>query len=168
MSKYEQLVPAETRDFIDGLVEKVRENLERDGYIETVAFAGHFDGRLTIIPNIARLPKDVSSKLIRKIAGKVEADYALFVDEAWTLEATSKTEVDLLREQYGEVRNMPNRIDVVMFSLQTHAAQFLGMPKRITIDEAKKRYTFGAVEFEMMDGAEGRFVGLLPPKGSKQ
>ena len=162
MNEYEKLVPVELRGYIDGIVELARNNIERDGVLAPVAFVGTIGGNITVIGGLAYIEKDDAAKMIRKAAKQTKADFVLHVDEGWLKHATSKAEVDALKENHGQVRDMPGRVDVVMFSLETRMGQFFDAPVRQPHGET---YTFGELKMQLMPDAEGRFMGLLPPLG---
>jgi hypothetical protein len=163
---YERLVPEETRAFVAHCVNQARENIERDGFLEPVALIGRFAEEPSVIAigRLGVMPKDIAARLIRQTAHKADADFVLHIDEVWTANLKTRDE----RKQYGQVRDIPGRIDAVMFALHTHIGTFVALTERVTVDAAKKRYTFGAVDLDMMKEGEGRFVGLLPPRGKKQ
>jgi hypothetical protein len=52
---------------------------------------------------------------------------------------------------------------VVSFSLETRQGVWVGSAAIKPKPPSKKKRTFGQVDFIFADGAEGRFVGLLPP-----
>ena len=165
MTEYEKLVPLEVREFVFVFIEQARAALKKDGYLTPVAVVGQFGGATEIIGGLGNMPKDVSVALIRKRAARINADFTLFVDEIWMKAFTTETETEDARKEYGEVRNMPGRIDAVMFMVETHIGQFVGNAVR----EGKEgAYTFGEVKFDFMQAASGRYVGLLPPRGAKQ
>jgi hypothetical protein len=170
MNEYERLVPEETRAIVDKCIEHARHLLEKDGQLAPVAFVGRFGGEMTVLGGLGNIGKDLAAKMMRKTARELDADFLLHVDEVWLYESKDKTreEVEALRaESPGrQVRYMPGRIDAVMFNLETHLGTFLANVPRETVDEAAKRYTFGTVEFAFMREGEGRFVGLLTPRGN--
>lgn len=160
--EYEKLVPLELRNYVEAMATVARENLERDGKLTPVAFIGTMDGNGTMLGGLAGLGKDGSARAIRAFAKKLDADFVLHIDEAWTTSTTDKDEVARLREKYKEVRLMPGRVDCVMFQLETRVGQFMGLPTREPFGET---FTFGPINMQFMDHGEGRFVGLLPPLG---
>lgn len=162
MNEYEKLVPHETRAFVDALVAHARELMQRDGALSPIAFTGKFGGGGIAIDKLAVLPKDVAAKVIREAAKQAKADYILHIDEGWSFETDTKESVDAMRAKYGQVKDMPGRIDVVTFHFETYAGQFLAMPKREPFGET---FTFGEPEFRLAPRAEGRFMGLLPTRG---
>jgi hypothetical protein len=168
MSDYEKFVPIEIRETVDGIAQQARINLERDGCLVPVAFVGRLGGDFTVCGNLARIPKEAAAQAVRALAKKQDADFVLWLDEAWlkAFTGSSKDEARRKREQYGgEVRDIPGRVDVVMFVLHTHAGVFVAQPLR---EEVEGKYTFGAVTFEAPMTAEGRVMSLLPPRETKQ
>lgn len=165
MNDYEKYVPIELRRLVDALAAQARANLERDGYIAPVAFVGRLDGRVEVCAGLNRVTKDEAAHAVRRIAKKHDADFVLWIDEAWWKEftASSLSEARRIRDEVGgEVRNMPGRIDVVMFTLHTRVCVFVAHPVRETLAGIPEKYTFGAVEFDKPTAAEGRFMSLLP------
>lgn len=162
MNEYEKLVPSEARSFVAMCVEHARELLQRDGMLTPIAFVGKFDGDITAVASLAAFPKNVAAKVITLAAKHADADFILHIDEGWGLHVDSEKEVDALRAKYGEVKNMPGRVDMVTFMFQTYAGQFTAMPLR---EPFGKTFTFGAVSFRLAQQGEGTFLGLLPTRG---
>lgn len=165
MNDYEKYVPIELRLLVDALTRQARANLEKDGYLAPVAFVGRLDGEIRVCAGLNRLTKDEGANAIRRIAKKHDADFVLWIDEAWMKEfkASSLSEARRIRDEIGgEVRDIPGRIDVVMFTLHTRACVFAASPVRETLAGNPEKYTFGAVEFDKPHAAEGRFMSLLP------
>jgi hypothetical protein len=162
MNEYEKLVPSETRGFVDRCVAHARELMQRDGALSPIAFVGTFNGGGIAIPALAMIPKDVAAKVITLAAKQADADFVLHIDEGWGLEAQTEESVKALHAKYGQVKDMPGRIDVVMFQFETYAGQFMAMPKREPFGEM---FTFGEASFQLLGHAEGRFMGLLPTRG---
>ncbi|CAJ4441517.1 Uncharacterised protein [Burkholderia pseudomallei] len=171
MSDYEKFVPFEIRLFVHDIVAQARNNLEKDGFLAPLAFVGRFDGWTRICAGLDRLTKDDGMRFVRGVAKKHDADFVLFVSEAWLKEfqADSLSEARRIRDEVGgEVRDIPGRLDIVMFDLQTHAGVFAAHAERIPLERAPGKYTFGMVEFDRPKLAEGRFVSLLPSREGKQ
>ena len=82
--------------------------------------------------------------------------------EAWGLTKDKLHRHQEILDRYGAIANCPYKIDTVSFVLETRhgiwTAQLPIMPK----GPSKKKRTFGAVTLQFVDGAEGRFAGLLP------
>jgi hypothetical protein len=101
-------------------------------------------------------------------AKKVDADFILYFDERWAIHLKTQAEASALRREFGRVENMPGRIRVIGFQIETHAGQFFAQVPRLTVDEAAKKYTFGSVKFELLPYARGPFMGLLASRGTTQ
>jgi hypothetical protein len=166
---YERLVPAELRELVSSIVEVARGMLEKDGALQAVAFVGRLEPRNVGILGVGPLRNGSAAvTLIRAMADERNADFVLFVSEAWTFEGP-KEEAEKLRAQYDEVQHIPGRIHAVMFALHTHVGFFVGDAERETVDEAAKRYTFGEIVFRMAQLGEGCMASMLPrKKWSKQ
>ncbi len=82
--------------------------------------------------------------------------------EAWGLPKDKLHRHQAILDRYGAIANSPYKIDTVSFVLETRhgiwTAQLPITPK----GPSKKKRTFGEVTLQFVDGAEGRFAGLLP------
>lgn len=168
MSDYERLVPEPIRQLVDSVITTARAHLERDGYLAPVAFVGSDSKRsITACGGLANVSKDESARAIRELAKRNDADFVLWVDEAWmkSINATSVDEAKKIRAETENVRDMPGRLDVVMFNLQTHVGTFAAHALR---EGVPGKYTFGAVKFEMWTYGEGRLTNLLPQRDTRQ
>ena len=90
--------------------------------------------------------------------------------EAWGLPKDKLHRHQEILDRYGAIANCPCKIDTVSFVLETRhgiwTAQLPIAPKGLS----KKKRTFGEVTLQFVDGAQGRFAGLLlapddPPSG---
>jgi hypothetical protein len=83
------------------------------------------------------------------------------MDERWAIYPENQTEASALRREFRRVKNMPGAVRVVGFQIETYMGQFVAQVSRVTVDETAKSYTFGGVEFELMQYVQGPFMGLL-------
>jgi hypothetical protein len=170
MNEYEKFVPAEIRGMVEVMIEQARFNIEQDGVLEPVALVGTLDS-CGLVAGLSRISKDSAARVVRSLAKDKNADFVLWIDEAWlkSIDAPTMAEAKRIREALGdEVKDMPGRIDVVLFSLQTHSGDYLARALREPLDGKPGKYTFGAVNFRKPNQTEGRFLSLLPPRGPMQ
>lgn len=171
MNDYEKFVPVECRLAVAAFIETARGLMEKEGELTPVAFVGRFDGGGDIVGGLHLMPKDMTPKIIRAVAKKIDADYVLFVTEVWLKPMDFKTRAEAdafyqrMSSEGGQVRDMPGRIDAVMFQLETYSGQFMANVPREGNEGA---YTFGEPKFDLSRESMGRFVGMLPPRGAKQ
>jgi hypothetical protein len=168
VTEYETLVDKETRDFVSTCIENARKQMEREGKLSDFVYVGKFGATENFSFHLRSMPKITAAEMTKEAAKKVDADFIFYMDERWAIYPKNKAEASALRREFGRVENMPGAVRVVGFQIETHAGQFVGQVPRVTVDEAAKRYTFGAVEFELMRYVQGPFMGLLPPKGTTQ
>jgi len=101
--------------------------------------------------------KEFSSMMIAQIAKDFCPEYTIFVSEAWVLKADNESEAK--RDKTQSLEHHPDRLDCVMFSLETCHGIWLG---RAEIKKnANNQRTIGKPVFEKPVKATGRFVNLL-------
>jgi hypothetical protein len=106
--------------------------------------------------------KDRSAVAIKAAASQVEADFVFSIMEAWGLPKDKLTRHQEILDRYGSIANSPFKIDTVSFVLETHYGIWMAQLPIMRKGVSKKRHTFGSVALRFVDGAEGRFAGLLP------
>jgi len=158
-------IPEKYREVIEPLIAKARGFVEAGEALAPIAFVGNFASRQILHVAIGTADddtKDSSALAIRMAAAQLDADFVFTVIEAWGLPKDKVRRHEEIRERYGSIASSPYRVSVASFIAETRygiwAAQALLKPK----GHSKKKRTFGEVTFQLMDRAEGRFVGLLP------
>lgn len=168
MNEYETIVDKETRDFVSVCIENARNEMEREGKLSDFVHVGKFGSRENFSFDLRNVPKIRAAEFTKKAAKKVDADFILCIDERWAIYPKSQAEAAALRREFGRVENMPGKVRVVGFQIETHMGQFVAQVSRVTVSEASKSYTFGGVKFELMQYVQGPFMGLLAPRGTTQ
>lgn len=168
MNEYETLLNMETRHFVSACIENARKQMEREGKLSEFVHVGKLGTGENFNFDLRHMPQNTAAELTKKAAKKVDADFIFYMNECWAIYPKNQTEASTLRREFGRVENMPGAVRVVGFQVETHAGQFVAQVPRVTVDEVAKRYTFGAVEFELMRYVQGPFMGLLPTKGTTQ
>ncbi len=153
-------IPKNYLEVIEPLIAKARGFVEGGEKLAPIAFVGNFTTK-QILPVIINT-KDRSALAIQTTAAQLEADFVFTVMEAWGLPKDKIDRYQAILDRYGSIGNSPYKVDTASFTLETSygiwGAQELLKPKGYS----KKKRTFGQLTFRHMDGAEGRFVGLLP------
>ena len=159
-------IPANYREVIEPLIARARGFLEAGESLAAFAFVGNFATRQFLPVRIDTRDedtKDRSALAIQTAAAQTRADFVFAIMEAWGLPKDKLTRYREIVDRYGSLANSPYKIDTVSFTLETRygiwAAQMPLRPKGYS----KKKRTFAEVSFQFIDGAEGRFTGLLPP-----
>ena len=158
-------IPNKYLEVIEPLIAKARGFVEGGEKLAPIAFVGNFTTE-QILPVVINTSdddsKDNSAFAIQMTAAKLEADFVFTIMEAWGLPKDKIDRYEQILDRYGSIGNSPYKVDTASFTLETHhgiwGAQELLKPKGYS----KKKRTFGQLTFRHMDGAEGRFVGLLP------
>lgn len=108
--------------------------------------------------------KDISAMVVREIAREGKAEFAIMISEAWGLDHTkvSMEEIKEYYESHGGISEHPNRIDVVMITLEAPEGFWIAQAPIKSSGEARE---FGDPDFAFMTRAEGRFACFLPQSG---
>lgn len=148
------------------IVRHARNFLETTGVARPVAFICNIaDEKIMPMPLDfdSDSHKAASARTIRLAARALKADCIIFLSEGWGIEMTrSDNRFDRISKS-GIVEDEPDRIEVVIFNIDTYEGTWTAMPK--IVREEGKQPTFGEPEWLRMSG-EGRFVGMLPIRGS--
>ncbi len=161
-------LPSRYEELILPLVAKAKGFLEAGEDLSPLAFIGNFETKQTVpvlIDTATEESKDSSVRAIALMAAEIDADYVFNIMEGWGLPKDKMNKYQEIIERYGSVGASPYKIDTANFMLETrHGVWGCQVPLKFKAP-SKKRRTFAApVIFTFMDGAEGRFVGLLPRK----
>lgn len=157
----------ETRHFVSARIENARKQMEREGKLSEFVHVGKFGTGENFNFDLRHMSQNAAAELSKKAAKKVDADFIFYMDECQAIYPKNQTEASALRRQFGRVENMPGAGRVVGFQVETHAGQFVAQVPRVTVDEAAKRYTFGAVEFELMRYVQGLLWAYCRRKGPR-
>ena len=158
-------LPSTYRKIIDPLIATARGFLEAGQSLVPFAFVGSFSADRAIPIQIETgddEAKDRSAQAIQKAATEVNADFIFTIMEAWGLPRDKLTRHQEILDRYGAIANSPYKIDTVSFVLETRYGIWMAQLPITPKAPSKKRRTFGTVTLQFVDGAEGRFAGLLP------
>jgi hypothetical protein len=155
-------LPAITQKFVAYIIDGCREQLQKRGQFTAMAFGWN---QSSDNPKFCAIPMEGPQDLnkaawaaaVREVFAKHNVDTTLLASEVWmkTVRGEPKPE--------GQVRDMPGRIDAVMFSLETASGAFWSTVPREDLPDAEGRYTFGPVVMEYVTAQlTGNMVGLRP------
>ena len=163
-------LPPKYEELIMPLVSKAKGFLEAGEDLSAIAFIGNFETKQTIpvvLNTASDETKDASARAIALIAAEIEADFVFNIMEGWGLPKDKLDRFEEIVERYGSIGASPYKIDTANFMLETrHGIWGCQMPLKFKAPSKKRRTFAGQVIFQFMDGAEGRFTGLLPKKDS--
>ena len=143
-----------------------RRILEEQGGLSAMAFIGS-EGAFGIMP-VGHLPKNAVKPIVHKIAREQDADFVLMVMECWALDERYADQLEQLRARYGQLSDMPAPYvyEAVSFGLDTHDGTWMGIAKIFQRPDGAK--SFEHVALTMFGLSEGRMVGMLPPRSTRQ
>lgn len=105
--------------------------------------------------------KDWAAEIVRLALKALDADRYCFIDEAWTVVLPPDADPHAVLP-----RDHPDRKEIVMFSAEDHERNITGF--RRIIRDGRKATLGPLVIHPPSKQAEGRFVGMLTPRGSRQ
>lgn len=150
-----------------------RKNFERDGHLMPIAFLhSDYPGQrgLDVIGLVynGRGGPQAATEHLKKAARKKKADFVMVIQETWMLDNPSQQVRDRMGEEGLAPSDMPERIEGVMFFVETPGHVYQAHVR--TIRTSEKSATFGPVELIELDEdkqAAGAFVGILPGNAHK-
>ena len=150
-------IPELFKSTVNLIVKESRRIIEDGRELAPIAFLCRSDG---IFPVVLDFPdeqgKDTSSEMITFLAKKFHPEYIVFVSEAWMLK--TNLESDKKRDKSQSLEHHPDRIDAVMYSLETKYGIWLGNAEIKTVNNKR---TVEMANFSKPDKATGRFTNLL-------
>lgn len=158
-------LPASYRKIIDPLIATARGFLEAGQSLVPFAFVGSFSADQAIPIEINTRDdesKDRSAHAIQMAAAQIHADFIFTIMEAWGLPKDKLHRHQEILDRYGAIANCPYKIDTVSFVLESRHGIWTAQLRITAKSASKKKRTFGEVTLQFVDGAEGRFAGLLP------
>ncbi len=169
MADKEAFPPAKYVKFLNMVIEKMQQNLKNFPKLLPVAFLLNNETNKTQIigmPFRNEEDKESCAAMLKDRAIEMQADAICFLSEAWTLPEKYRTKemIDSILQQYGEIANFPERMEIVTIQLETYEGIWMATG---SIREAKKGRKISGLRWMNANQAEGRFVHLLPSKEDK-
>jgi hypothetical protein len=157
-------IPEPYRDYVTGLVDAARDTLEKHGELSPLFVIGSIERRFVApIAGLLKLPPPIAMLVAKNIADKEQADFVLVSTEVWAKTSLSEAELRERRAQYECVADMPDRESAVYFRLETYHGVWAAVVPRLGTEG---HYTFGEVEFDLLESSSGPFSDMLPRRAS--
>ncbi len=158
-------VPECYQPFMKYAVDAARQTLQEGLQHQPMGLVGNL-GKKALIPVMMNFPdtqaKDAASEQLKVIANLIDADFLIFISECWSLEEADLTNYKKIIEEYGSFEAFPNRVDTMMFSLETNYGNWIGMTPIKKVGNSEKKRTFDDPSFWKSPHIEGRFTHILP------
>jgi hypothetical protein len=160
-------IPPELADLVDGIIKKVRFDVEAGNPPRAFAIVGNSGSReVTEFPLTTNEDQDRvdAATHVRRVALLTGADFVVLVVNSWGLPARKMKDVHAIMDKYGSISNCPYRVSQMAFTLETLDGVWVGVSPLVRNPRKVRGETFGAVAFlagEATD-AEGLFTSLLP------
>jgi hypothetical protein len=130
------------------------------------------EGEHLIIPS-PHPDKDAAVTLMRALFELCDVVRYVMIDEAWTVEVKRRPgeDVEALNERGrqlgGTLADHPDRVEIVILSGEDETAGWCTARRVIIRPQHGKPY-LGPLEIDVFEVSEGRMVGLLPQRGTRQ
>ena len=152
-------IPDECQRSLDAIVSTARRFLSEGKELQAMAFMGQFGAGFAPIP-MDMANKDRSAAFITAICKCAKPDYVIMISEAWALSAQCiGAELERLAKTLESISNHPDRIDVVMITLETKEGNWIAQTPIKSLGGKRK---MDDPEFLVFTGIEGRFASFLP------
>jgi hypothetical protein len=151
-------IPEQFRETVNSIVKISHELITADENLQPIVFLCRSAEIQPVMLDFRdERAKSLSSIMISQIAKKFRPEYLIFVSEAWML--NTNPEADTKRDKSKSLEHHPDRVDAVMYTLETKYGMWIGMSE-IKTDIDKKR-TAEVPDFTKPNKAIGRFANLL-------
>jgi hypothetical protein len=143
------------------------------GGIATMWHAVTEDGRDVILPPPPKCDKDITAFLVRAVLQNIGAVRVVFIDECWTirfegaLAEMALADIESWLAEHGTLEDYEGRSEIVSFTAEDIDGCMLTGMREITRHN-DGTMTLGPLQIDRPEYSEGRFVGMLEPKGTRQ
>jgi hypothetical protein len=156
------------REFVERADRKACEIFAKTGQVLPIYHIIDGNDRDVLVPAPRTGGKTLEAAMIRALMEAIEAKRFVCIQEIWMLEmsAMSDAEAKAMSERANRegVSNLPGRIEAISISAEDVEEPMI-MAWREIIRPERGRAKLGDLVIMPPDGAEGRFVGMLPKKG---
>jgi hypothetical protein len=161
------MITPQTREMIETASQAVERLFARRGELAPVYFVEHNGGRLDIVP-APPCSKDEAVALMRAYFAIHNVTRYVFVDEAWRVtipRSPDAAATESFCREHG-VSAHPDRVEMILFVAEDE----LGIINAYrAIMRRGRKSSLGPLEYDPEGGTyEGRMMGLLPARGTKQ
>ncbi|VTU42054.1 MULTISPECIES: hypothetical protein [unclassified Variovorax] len=160
-------LPPELADLVDGIIKKVRIDVEAGNAPQAFAIVGSTLSREVFevpLPTDEDQAKTQAAEHIRRVASLMSADFVVLVVNSWGLPKRKLKYFDAIMDKYGSVGNSPYRVSQMAFTVETNEGVWLGTAPLVKNPRKVRGDTFGAVTFfsGTTSDTAGVFSSLLP------
>jgi hypothetical protein len=148
------------REMIDHAAAWAEKELSRTGEIVPMWHAMTATGEHLIIP-APPCDKDTSAAIVRALFILRNVVRCVFIDEAWI--ASGGKELQGHVETHGQIANWHGREEAIVFVGEDYDTGQLSAHRRL-FRHMRGKPTLGPLDIITFNAAEGRLVGMLPPR----
>jgi hypothetical protein len=149
-------------DFVTAIDTAVAPIFDAEGEIFPMWHIVTASGTHEVLPSMG-CDKDVMAIVARNYFKQNNVVRYVFIDEAWQVETT---ETDMDKVLRTGVESHPDRVEVLMYSAEDDSGHVTA--RRVITRSKRGKPKLGPLQFEASKWCAGRFVGLLPQRGTIQ
>jgi hypothetical protein len=155
------------RDLIDRALAHARQVMVQHGEVPPVFTIIGREAQIVPCDFANEAKKEMMALMVRELVKLNDAHTVLLISETWTLpEGTTADVAAALYKKYGQLANMPQRVEAVMVSAETREGQnWLALA---SIERKGRAVRLGATKYMDMSGEDltssGRFAGWFAPE----
>ena len=160
-------MPEPIKRRVAAYINSARLLMEEQGELKPMAFIGVDGGEGLAMFPWGNVPNtNMAATMIRAVAKEGNATWVIVIMEAYVMrKLPDHNAVKVKLNQYGSVKDMPDREEALCVLVETTEQTWTGMAIQEKLEG--NRATFGEVMFNATEQSEGRMVGLLPNRGTE-
>lgn len=159
-----ELLPPLFRPIVARHLEYARQQLESGKDVETFFVVGNAREKTFIrvpVDTSNEEAKEASAAHARMIAKTTDADFFLFLCEAWTVREKDLPHIDAILGRYGTLAAYPGRIDVLTIGLETRYGRWIGQAQATPMPPSKRKRALGKLVITAGGETRGRFGNII-------
>jgi len=163
---WETSMPDDLKARVSSYVDNTRLIMEEQGGIRPMSFIGVDDGKQLAMFPWGHVPStDIAVAAMRAVCKEGDAAWIIVIMEAYIVQGDEAVRYHAAIKNGLGVRNVPGRHEAICVMVETRERSWTGMAMQ---ERNGDRPTFGEVKFKSAPFTEGRFAGLISPRGEKQ
>jgi hypothetical protein len=162
------------RQMVDMASDNAERNMREHGEIHQIWHAQMRNGETMVLSTVLET-KDQTAEAVRKVFAEADAVRCVSTHESWYLEPLGETEYrQLQKDYYAKGKSMadhPKRKEGVAIFAEDEDGNFITAMRSIIRGrngDPDSKPILGPLKILETTRLEGRLVGMLPPRGTKQ
>lgn len=162
----EPVIPPKIQNMLDKMMSNFEQVLAAGEEVEPFVFFGQIAERDVHVMPLqfgSEAQKNMLAAAIRQACARVQADFSMFVSEAWSLPSKVKGPGDKdPMEGYSSISEHPDRVEVLTVNVETTQGCWMISREIQPTPDGKARHFVTQAQPVFSPRVEGRFAGFLP------